>query len=128
MADLFADAYRAGRCGSFPPVPVTLTAGQQAAGLSLPKRELVTQVQVLLQQERLHFPGDLPDLVEVRRQLEAFQVKLSQGGYDTYEAASEAVHDDYVTALGLACRPPGWARRAGAARTARADGTLEGLL
>jgi len=89
-------------------VPVTITggtaiSGDPTAGLHVPKRDLVTSAQVLLQNRRLKIAASLPDAATLVKELEGFKVKISlTTGHDTYDAWREGIHDDLVLATCLA--------------------------
>jgi hypothetical protein len=88
-------------------VPVTITSGSEVkfdgiGGWNVPKRDLVSTVQVLLQNGRVKFASSLPDLQILVDELLNFRIKISQAGKDTYEAWREGAHDDLVLALALA--------------------------
>lgn len=69
----------------------------------VPKRDLVSTVQVLLQSGRLHIAAQLPEAETLTRELQNFQVKITTAANDTYGAWREGTHDDLVLATALAC-------------------------
>lgn len=77
----------------------------------VPKRDLVTALEVVLQSRRLHAIPACPLQEDLRAELGSFEVNLSDRGHDTYDGAS-GKHDDLVSALALAVW---WAERKGAA-------------
>ena len=87
-------------------VPVTITGGDSAhrgdTGWLTPKRDLVASVQVLLQTQRLKVAPALASAALLTEELEAFQVKLSPSGMDSYGAWREGTHDDLVLSVALA--------------------------
>ncbi len=101
------------------PIPVIITGGVKptyswrgkpprrpsnvAAKATVPKRDLVSVLQVLLEMDRLHIAAGLPDLNVLVRELENFRAKITTAGNDTYEAWREGDHDDTVLATALAC-------------------------
>jgi len=92
---------------------VTITGGGRQVrgpgGWSVPKRDLVTGLQVLLDEEELRIPkaiGMGPTLVA---EMMSMQVKVTEGGHDAHGGFRSGEHDDLVLALGLAC----WAQRFG---------------
>lgn len=112
-AGLFRDA-------GLHPVPLCITGGHKAnfryrrmqfsptpsttrAEGTVPKRELVSVLQVLVETGRLRFAADLPDLDVLVRELGNFRAKINLSGHDTYEAWREGDHDDTVLATALAC-------------------------
>lgn len=89
------------------PVGVTITGGDKAtydAGLwRCPKRELVSVMQVLLQNGRIKFAKDLPEAATLVRELRSFQFKIDPiTAHDSYGAWREGAHDDLVLAVAVA--------------------------
>jgi hypothetical protein len=93
-------------------VPVTITGGDQARrdifapglwGWWAPKRELVAQVQRLLQTGRLLIVPTLGQAETLKRELLHFQVRVSLAAHETFGAWREGQHDDLVLAVALAC-------------------------
>ncbi len=68
----------------------------------VPKRNLVSTVQVLLQTDRLKFADSLPELPTLMSELQNFHVKITDKAHDTYGAWRDGAHDDLVLALALA--------------------------
>jgi hypothetical protein len=94
-------------------VPITITAGQSAAvddsgAHQVPKKDLVTCLQLLLQGRRLKIAKDLPDADLLLRELQNFRMKTVPLGNDPLIAWREGQHDDLVLAVALACW---WAER-----------------
>jgi hypothetical protein len=89
------------------PVPIWITGGETTSRkgqiIRVPKRELVSVLQVLLQCQRLKFPRGIPESQILIEELLAFRAKISSSGNDTYEAWREKDHDDLVLALALSC-------------------------
>jgi hypothetical protein len=96
-------------CDAF--VLVTLTGGEavttgDGGELRVPKRDLASCVQVLLQSERLRIGRNLSHATTLTDELVNFKVKTSLTGHDSYGAGSDwrkGNHDDLVLALALAC-------------------------
>lgn len=86
--------------------PVTITGGgavgSGAFGLTVPKRDLVMALKVLLESERLLFAAGLPDTAVLIRETLAFRVKITAAANDTYGAWREGDHDDLVLAVAMA--------------------------
>ena len=86
-------------------IPVLLTAGQtpvEADGLRrVPKRDLVTNLQVLLQERRLRVAPALPEAALLVRELTAFRAKVSLTDTDAPDWR-ERPADDLVLAVALA--------------------------
>jgi hypothetical protein len=87
------------------PIPVLITGGNAVTVTDgwwhVPKRELVSCAQMVLQQGRLRLPESSPLTQPLVTELRAFRVKLSAAGHDSYNAR-EGEHDDLVLALCLA--------------------------
>jgi hypothetical protein len=99
VADLFvAEGLR--------PVKVTITAGNEEThndqGMwHVAKLILVSTVQALLHDGRLHIHRDLPEAPVLQAELEDFRATVTDSGRWTFGARSGA-HDDLVLALALA--------------------------
>ena len=103
VVDMFIEAWREDRLGPYSPVPVTITGGEKARGLHVPKRDLVSRLQVLLQSYRLKIAEGLPYTDNLVKELLAFRAKYTKTGTETFEAWRESEHDDLVLAVALAC-------------------------
>ncbi|MEM8598473.1 MAG: hypothetical protein AAGF99_01005 [Bacteroidota bacterium] len=69
----------------------------------VPKRELASTMQVLLQTARLKIADGLPLSDVLVREMQAFKVKVNIAtGHDSYEAWREGDHDDVVLAVAMA--------------------------
>lgn len=69
----------------------------------VPKRDLVSTVQVLLQAERLKIARALPEAQTLVNELLAFKVTISNQGHDSYgNDWREAPNDDLVLAVAVA--------------------------
>jgi len=92
------------------PRGVIITGGDtasRAGGIDrVPKRELVTTLQVALQAKRLRIAEDLPLAEVLLKEFRGFRVKISLSGHATFgnDVGSwrEAEHDDLVLATALA--------------------------
>jgi hypothetical protein len=87
--------------------PVTITAGHKASpadggGWLVPKKELVSTLQVLLQARRLKVSPALAEAATLVRELVNFQVKVTAAAHETFGAWREGVHDDLVLAVAIA--------------------------
>lgn len=110
VVDLFRDADLRTKI-----VPVTITGGDtvtwEHGGYRVPKRDLVTALQVLFQQQQLKIANGLPHAETLRAEILNFKAKISLSGHDSYEAGAtgaagewrEGAHDDLVLAVALAC-------------------------
>lgn len=86
--------------------PITITAGSvpgwSGGAQTVPKRLLVSHLQVLLQSRRLKIAPGLPDAEVLVRELQNFKVKITASANEVFEAWREGAHDDLVLAVGLA--------------------------
>jgi hypothetical protein len=81
----------------------SVTRDPQRAGYRVPKRDLVTVTQVLLQNGRLKVAASLPEAETLRKELLNFRVKINpQTAHDSYEHWREGDHDDLVLAVSMA--------------------------
>jgi Terminase RNaseH-like domain len=92
-------------------IAVTITGGDSVTGerpeYRVPKRDLVTAVQVLLQSERLRISSSLKEAQTLVNELLAFRVSINlKTGHDSYGndagAWRENPHDDLVLATAIA--------------------------
>ena len=87
--------------------PLTITPGNLAhideTGMwSVPKKDLVSNLQVLLQSRRLKVAPRLPESQTLVRELLSYRVKATLSPKDTLEAWREGPHDDLVLAVAIA--------------------------
>ena len=81
----------------------SVTRDPQRAGFRVPKRDLVTVTQVLLQNGRLRVAAGLPEAETLKRELLNFRVKIDpKTAHDSYEHWRESEHDDLVLAVSMA--------------------------
>jgi hypothetical protein len=87
-------------------VPITIHGVVQVCvngeGWSVPKKDLVGVLQVLLQRRRLKV-ARLPERETLLQEMRAFRVKVSATGHESFAAWRERDHDDLVLAVALAC-------------------------
>jgi hypothetical protein len=99
VVDMFAER---GLHGNL--LPITITGGHQArydnGGYLVPKRILVSTLQVALQNKRLRVASKLPEAATLTRELQDFQLTFTENANDTYEGRKGA-HDDLVLAVAL---------------------------
>jgi hypothetical protein len=100
------DSFTYARIGA---VAITLHGGSsvtrdpQRAGFRVPKRDLVTVTQVLLQNGRLRVASGLPEAETLKKELLNFRVKVDpKTAHDSYEHWRESEHDDLVLAVSMA--------------------------
>jgi hypothetical protein len=101
--------------------PVLITAGHQVLrgeddSMHVPKKELASTLQVLLQQRRLKI-APMPERDLLTKELLAFRVKVTVAGNETFEAWRERDHDDLVLAIALGA----WAGERGDGIFSKAD-------
>ncbi len=68
----------------------------------VPKRDLVSVVQVALQNRTLKIANELSEAETLARELQNFTVKITDSANDVYGAWREGTHDDLVLAVALA--------------------------
>ena len=94
-----------GEGGTGNPVPGSAGAGSagdafRGAGCH---RDLIVQLQVLLQCGALRIAAGLKDAAAPVEEMQAMRVKVSSAGHEQYGAWQEGAHDDLVFAIALAC-------------------------
>ena len=87
--------------------PVLITAGNSVSRdgegvYHVAKKELVSTLQVLLQEHRLRIAPALQYAETLEKELLTFRVKITAAANETFEAWRERDHDDLVLALALA--------------------------
>lgn len=90
------------------PVAITITGGNSVGsgdgGYHVPKRDLISTLQVLFQAGRLKVAAELPEARLLLEELLNFKVKINvKTAHETFEAWREGMHDDLVLAVALAC-------------------------
>ncbi len=106
-------------------MPVTITGGDEESigkgQYRVPKRDLVTGLQTLLQEGGLQIAAGMTYWPTLLNEMAEMRVKLTANGHAQY-AGSEGAHDDLVLALALAC----WGVRRVYPRTAEGHWQREG--
>jgi hypothetical protein len=86
---------------------VTITGGEyqhsRGSAWSVPKRDLIAQVQVLLERDELRIARRMPDAGSLVRELLDMQSTTTSSGRRRLGADGYGQHDDLVIALALAC-------------------------
>jgi len=88
-------------------IPVVITGGlvekfdADTGFWYIPKRLLVSTVQVVLGHGRLRF-AKLPESETIKREFQNFKLKITKAANDTYEAWRDGDHDDLVLSVALA--------------------------
>lgn len=94
------------------PVPIkaiTITGGNSVSegetknDYRVPKRDLVSALQVLLQSKRLKIAENVKHAETLVEELMNFKVSIGVSGHDSYEAWREGTHDDLVLSAAMAC-------------------------
>jgi len=89
------------------PIGITIMGGtdvvQEDRDWKVPKRDLVSAVQVGLQSRTLRVASDLAEAETLVNELLNFQVKVTAAANDVYGAWREGTHDDLVLAVALTC-------------------------
>ena len=92
--------------------PVILTGGEReshAGGLwHVPKRDLITGLQLMLEKRELGFPANLAATRTLTKELTDFQERVTARGASSFGAWRERQHDDLVIAAALACWRARW--------------------
>ena len=87
-------------------VPIWITGGETTSRkgkiIRVPKRDLVSVLQVVFQTRRLRIARSLPLGPILTDELLNFRAKVTTVGTNTYEAWRESIHDDLVLALAIA--------------------------
>lgn len=87
------------------PVEIIFTSGDSVTSegktYKVPKADLATTVQVLLQTGRLAIAEDLDHAGQLVREMKQFRVKVTDAGHARFEHAAESDSDDVL--LSLAC-------------------------
>jgi hypothetical protein len=90
-----------------PLLPIMITGADAVSYngriVRVPKRDLVSVLQVLLQGKRLKIAAGIEHRDLLLKELSTFSAKITTAAHDTYEAWREGQHDDLVLALALAC-------------------------
>ena len=86
---------------------ITITGGLEVS-LSkgtyyIPKRDLITNLQVLLQGKQLKVAKALPDAALLVEEMQAMEVRVSESGREQMACWREKEHDDLVLATAMAC-------------------------
>ena len=88
-------------------VPVTIifsgsASGGSYFGFNVPKRDLVSNLAILFQSDRLKIARGISEAPAMIEELQNFRIKFTRAGNDTYEAWRESDHDDLVLAAAMA--------------------------
>lgn len=89
--------------------PITITAGAKItpvpdeSGFHVPKKELVSTLEVLMQNRRLTVAGGMPESNLLRTELANFSTKITKASNESFGTWRDGDHDDLVLAVMLAC-------------------------
>jgi hypothetical protein len=101
------DMLRGERLGCTRFLPAVVTGGESESYgdgyWRLPKRDLITWLQVLLQRGELQIAAGLRWRKELMDEMRGMEVKVTASGREQFGAWREGAHDDLVFAVGLAC-------------------------
>jgi len=88
-------------------VPVSIHGGKtvntQGGGYNVPKRDLISNLQVMFQEKTLKVSAKLDTREIFVHELMNFKVKINDRGHDSYESWREGIHDDLVLCVAIAC-------------------------
>jgi hypothetical protein len=89
------------------PIAITITRGEAVtresyAAYHVPKKDLVSTLQVLLQSGRLKIAQALPEAETLQAELLNFQMKITLQAHDVYGSWRQGSHDDLVLATAVA--------------------------
>src|SRR5262249_54641802 len=70
--------------------------------LHVPKKDIVTRLQLLFENRRLRIAKGLPDTAVLIRELLNFRVAITPAAHETFGAWRDGEHDDLVLAVALA--------------------------
>jgi hypothetical protein len=79
-----------------------ISVGREPGKTTVPKRDLITTTQLLLQDGRLRIAPHTLDAEQLVKELINYRVTISDSGNDTYAPWRERDHDDLVLALAIA--------------------------
>jgi hypothetical protein len=79
------------------------TVGFDVNGFRVPKRDLVSGLQMLMGNKQLRVAQSLQEGRTLVNELQNFRYKMTLAGNDTYSAWREGEHDDLVLAVAVAC-------------------------
>lgn len=112
VKDMLTKVFMDGRMGSQWPIGVTITGEGKGSPGTIPKRDLMSVLQVALQQHRLKIAEELELRGVLEQELRSFRLKISAAGRDTYEFKRRegSGHGDLTIAVSLAATLKHWQR------------------
>jgi len=90
------------------PIPIVISAGAvvnalSSGGYSVPKRDIVTSLQAVMQSRRIRIASGLEDIEQLKKEILGFKMRPpTSRGYIAFESDTEATHDDIVMSLAVA--------------------------
>jgi hypothetical protein len=104
VMDMFYETHRAEPMGTWEPIGVTVTAGHEANGWNVPKKDLFASIQAPLQLGTLKIAEGLPMGETLEKELTNFRLKIGPSGREAvdYSRSAGDGHGDLVSALALA--------------------------
>jgi hypothetical protein len=90
-------------------VPILITGGHaitrdaDTGAYHVPKKELVSTLQILMQSGRLKIAKSMPLADKLSTELSNFRVKITASANESFGAWRDGQHDDLVLAVALAC-------------------------
>ncbi len=101
---LFEIAYQRGLLGNYWPWGMIITGGRDVHWKKrlVPKSELVSKVQAILQTERWKVVQSEWTPI-LKAEMTNFKTKITSSGQETWESAREGEHDDLVLAVAMSC-------------------------
>lgn len=90
------------------PIPVVISSGTSvnalgAGGYSVPKRDIVTSLQAVMQSRRLRIAAGLQDIEQLKKEILGFKMRPPTArGHIAFESDTESTHDDIVMSLAVA--------------------------
>jgi hypothetical protein len=99
VVDMLRDDY------GLEPIGITFTSGkavtQSSFGYNVPKRDLVINLQVLFQMERIRIAESLELALQFKEQLRHFTSVVNERGHEQFGADDESIHDDLPMAAAI---------------------------
>jgi hypothetical protein len=87
-------------------IPVTITGGLSVSSSGstyyVPKRDIITNLQMLLQMGVLKLAAEMDELDALKEEMGKMEVRISPAGNEQYACWREGAHDDLVLSVGLA--------------------------
>jgi len=85
-----------------PLVPVTITSGERENGTNVPKKNLISNLQIMFELGELKIAANLEETQRFVQELTTMQVKITPAARETFGPSKSTAHDDLVLAAALA--------------------------